>query len=161
MHSARLLFCVICRCQNARTFTQSFRVQQKLNVSSFSTTVIRGVSANKRSFTDETDSYVDQDNEFSSKLMSCDVSETSSHNKQLNANRRRKRREVLEKTFRSEEGVEWRILSENDNKFLTIMADMKNKRKREEMGKILVEGRRLVSEAITAGLKLNGLYFTE
>ncbi|XP_054719210.1 rRNA methyltransferase 3, mitochondrial-like [Uloborus diversus] len=51
-------------------------------------------------------------------------------------------------------------IQKNDARFTKILTVMKNRKMRERSGKILIEGKRLINDALQAGVKLQALYFS-
>lgn len=51
-------------------------------------------------------------------------------------------------------------LGKQDEEFTNVMASLKTKRRRDKANKILLEGRRLIADAIQAGVELDCVYFT-
>ncbi|XP_014664011.1 PREDICTED: rRNA methyltransferase 3A, mitochondrial-like [Priapulus caudatus] len=52
-------------------------------------------------------------------------------------------------------------LQDSDKRFSNAMMDVKSRKKRESMGKILLEGKRLIRDAILAGAQADSLFFTK
>ncbi|CAN7986148.1 unnamed protein product [Ixodes hexagonus] len=61
----------------------------------------------------------------------------------------------------SEHGVPlFRKLGKDDEEFTTTMASLKNRRKRDKANKIVLEGRRLIADALRAGIEVESIYFS-
>lgn len=61
----------------------------------------------------------------------------------------------------SEDGSAYIKLGENDNEFTLAMTELKSKKKRSSSDKILLEGRRLINDALASGLQVENIYFTQ
>lgn len=51
-------------------------------------------------------------------------------------------------------------LGSDDNEFANTMMQLKMKRKREKLNKVLLEGKRLIADALKAGVQCESIYFT-
>ncbi|GFQ92429.1 rRNA methyltransferase 3, mitochondrial [Trichonephila clavata] len=51
-------------------------------------------------------------------------------------------------------------LQKNDSRFTKTLTILKNRKLREQNGKILLEGKRLINDAIDAGIELETIYFS-
>lgn len=56
--------------------------------------------------------------------------------------------------------VPYEKLIKNDGRFTKLLEIIKNRTKREKSGKILLEGKRLINDAILAGMKMKVIYFS-
>uniref|UniRef100_T1J6G3 RNA 2-O ribose methyltransferase substrate binding domain-containing protein n=1 Tax=Strigamia maritima TaxID=126957 RepID=T1J6G3_STRMM len=56
---------------------------------------------------------------------------------------------------------EYETLGEDDKSFLRIMSLMKSRKEREKKNKILLEGKRLIKDAIDAGVVIESIYFNK
>ncbi|XP_076345486.1 rRNA methyltransferase 3, mitochondrial-like isoform X1 [Tachypleus tridentatus] len=68
------------------------------------------------------------------------------------------KRYVKEAELRDVPRYEYEILQNNDPRFTTVMTLLKSRKKRE---KILLEGRRLISDAISAGIHPESIFFSQ
>ncbi|XP_029847815.2 rRNA methyltransferase 3, mitochondrial [Ixodes scapularis] len=51
-------------------------------------------------------------------------------------------------------------LGKDDEEFTTTMASLKNRRRRDKANKIVLEGRRLIADALQAGIEVDTIYFS-
>ncbi|KAG8197622.1 hypothetical protein JTE90_001553 [Oedothorax gibbosus] len=56
---------------------------------------------------------------------------------------------------------EYEKLKQNDARFTKILTIIKNRKLREKDGRILLEGKRLINDAISAGMELKTIYFSK
>lgn len=56
--------------------------------------------------------------------------------------------------------VPYRKLPKYDSRFTKTLATIKDRKKREKSGKILLEGKRLINDAMKAGMQIKALYFS-
>lgn len=61
----------------------------------------------------------------------------------------------------SELGFQYLKLDLNDPRLTTLMIAARSKKRRDKDGQIVIEGRRLIQEALTSGLKLNSVIFSQ
>lgn len=71
-------------------------------------------------------------------------------------------REAESRLINDEElGVEFLKLSLNDPRLSSLMITARSKKRRDKDGQIVIEGRRLILEALSCGLKLNSVIFSQ